>query len=133
MFDKKVVLVVDDDPTLLDMYTDRVRAEGGIVLDARDGDEALTKAQENKPQLIILDLMMPTLDGLDVLRHLKADPETSEIPILILTAVDDKDKRETAKKLGVETYLIKSEVLPYDVIAKARELISASEKNSRFI
>lgn len=120
----KVVLVVDDDLTLLEMYVERIKAEGAIVVSAKDGEEACLQATENHPHVILLDIMMPKVNGFDVLKKLKGNSETSEIPVIVLSALSDPAKEKMAFDLGAADFMVKSEVLPIDVIEKIRKYIS---------
>jgi DNA-binding response OmpR family regulator len=114
----KSVLLADDDLTLSEMYSERLKAEGFNVIVARDGQEALDKTKESHPNVILLDVMMPKFSGIEVLKKLKADPETKDIPILILTAlVQDKQKMDSMAS-GADDYIVKSESMPGDVVAK---------------
>ena len=89
----KSVLLVDDDLTLREMYESRLKAEGFVVNTARDGEEALDQATKNKPNVILLDIMMPKINGLDVLKKLKSQTETKDIPVIVLTAlIQDRDE-----------------------------------------
>lgn len=120
----KVILLVDDDLTLLEMYEDRLKAEGFSIVRATNGQEALQKAREIKPALIILDIMMPKVNGFDVLKDLRADNEYKDIPIIVLTAlIQDVDKAQ-GKKLGATDYIIKSETMPGEVIAKIKKALT---------
>ncbi|MEI6498882.1 MAG: response regulator [bacterium] len=123
MFEGKVILIVDDDPTLLEMYVERIRSEGAVVLQAIDGEDALVKARENHPNLIMLDVMMPKLNGLEVLGKLKADLSTWEIPVIILSALNDIEKKKAGISLGAVDYIVKSESLPSDVVEKIRSIL----------
>lgn len=123
MLNEKVILVVDDDPTLLGMYVERAKAEGAIVIEARNGEEALTQAMQNHPHLILLDIMMPKINGLDVLKELKSEDDTKNIPVIILTALADPQKHALGMQLGASDYIIKSETMPMDVIEKIKRLI----------
>lgn len=123
MFEGKVILIVDDDPTLLEMYVERIRAEGAVVLQAIDGEEAIAQAKENHPSLIMLDIMMPKLNGLEVLGQLKADLNTWEIPVIILSALNDEEKKKAGLALGAVDYIVKSDILPSDVIAKIKAIL----------
>jgi len=124
MFGDKVILIVDDDPTLLEMYVERIKSEGAIVLEAIDGDEAITVAKENKPAVILLDVMMPKKNGFEVLKDLKSDPETADIPVVILTALADDQKKREGMSLGATDFIVKSEMLPIDVVEKLRKIIA---------
>ncbi|MEX2361712.1 MAG: response regulator, partial [Patescibacteria group bacterium] len=81
------ILLVDDDLTLREMYFERLKAEGFTVEMAKDGEEALAKAADIKPSIILLDIMMPKINGLDVLRKLKEGEVTKNIPVIVLTAL----------------------------------------------
>jgi len=124
MFADKVVLVVDDDPTMLEMYVERIKSEGAIVLEAIDGEEAITQAKENHPAIILLDIMMPKINGFDVLKELKSDNDTANIPVVILTALADDQKKHEGMALGAADFIVKSETLPLDVVEKLRKIIA---------
>lgn len=126
----KVVMVVDDDTTLLEMYIERIKAEGAIVIDAKDGEEALQKASETRPSVILLDIMMPKVNGFDVLKQLKANPETAGVPVILLTALSDDQKRRQGLQLGAADYIVKAETLPVDVIEKLKKILSAPSSRS---
>lgn len=119
----KIILLVDDDLTLLEMYEDRLRAEGFEIVQATNGEEALKKAREKKPDLIILDIMMPKVNGFDVLKNLRADEEYRNIPIIVLTALIQDVDRVQGKKLGATDYIVKSETMPGEVIAKIKKAL----------
>jgi len=124
MLEGKVILIADDDLTLLEMYEERLKAEGCIIVTAKDGEEALEKVSESKPDLILLDIMMPKISGFEVLENLKKDPETSTIPVIILTALGDGAKRNYGMELGAADYIVKAETLPIDVIEKIRRALA---------
>ena len=114
----KVILLVDDDLTLREMYEERLKAEGFDIIQASNGEEAMAKAKESKPNIILLDIMMPKINGFDVLKEIKGDPELKDIPVIILTAlIQDVDKLQ-GKKLGAADYIVKSETMPGEVIQK---------------
>lgn len=119
----KVILLVDDDLTLLEMYEDRLKAEGFTIVQAKNGEEALNKAREVKPALVILDVMMPKVNGFDVLKNLRGDQEFKDIPIIMLTALIQDVDRAQGKKLGATDYIVKSETMPGEVIAKIKKAL----------
>lgn len=123
MEEGKVILLVDDDLTLREMYDERLKAEGFDIVQASDGQEALQKAREVKPNIILLDVMMPKINGFDVLKQLKEDPELKEIPVIILTALIQDVDRVQGKKLGAADYIVKSETMPGEVIAKIKNVL----------
>ena len=123
----KSVLLADDDLTLSEMYSVRLKAEGFNVIVARDGQEALDKTKESHPNVILLDVMMPKYSGIEVLKKLKADPDTKDIPVLILTAlVQDKQKMDSMAS-GADDYIVKSESMPGDVVAKVHAALENSK------
>lgn len=105
------VLIVDDDPATVELVQEVLVAKGYQVLTAGDGVEALRKVKEERPHLILLDIVMPKLDGLEVLRQLRAIDE--EVGVIIITAVTDKETRRQAIALGAFDYLTKPIDLPY--------------------
>jgi len=123
MEEGKVILLVDDDLTLREMYEERLKAEGFDIIQASNGEEAIKKAKENKPNVILLDIMMPKINGFDVLKELKADPDLKEIPVIVLTALIQDVDRVQGKKLGAVDYIVKSETMPGEVIAKIQNAI----------
>ncbi|MEK7096652.1 MAG: response regulator [Patescibacteria group bacterium] len=123
MLEGKVILVVDDDLDLSEMYAERFKAEGAVVEIAHDGREAIKLAEENRPHVILLDLMMPEVNGFEVLKALKGDDSTKEMPILVLTALVEADKYEKAKELGADGYVVKSELMPNEVVEKVKQML----------
>ena len=118
----KKVLVVDDEPYILRSLRMILEMEGYQVETASDGLEALKRVAENKPHLILLDIMMPNMDGYEVAKHLKGDPATSDIFILILTAKgQEKDKMRSAS-LGVDEHLTKP-FSPNKLLERVKEIL----------
>ena len=123
MEENKTILLVDDDLTLREMYEERLKSEGFTIVQASNGEEALSKAKDIKPNLILLDIMMPKINGFDVLKGLKADSELKDIPVIILTALIQDVDRVQGDKLGATDYIVKSETMPGEVITKIRNAI----------
>ncbi|MFA6493085.1 MAG: response regulator [Patescibacteria group bacterium] len=123
MAEGKLILLVDDDLTLLEMYGDRLKAEGFNIVQATNGEEALKKVREVKPSLVILDVMMPKVNGFDVLKNLRADVEFKETPVIILTALIQDVDRAQGKKLGATDYIVKSETMPGEIIDKIKKAL----------
>ena len=127
MSEQKVkILVADDDQVLLDMYKERLSLSGFEVITAMDGEEALNIAKKILPGVILLDVMMPKANGLDVLSTLKSIPETKHIPILILTALSQENYRQKGLSAGAADYIVKSETMPKDIVAKIKKAIKAN-------
>lgn len=106
------ILIVDDEKAVLEMYQDNLVREGFEVILASSGQEGLVKARDEKPDLILLDIIMPRLNGFDVLRELKSNPETAPIPVYLLTNLPQEAAGEKCKQLGGEGYLVKAEYEP---------------------
>ena len=119
---KKRILVVDDEEDILSVLKFRLEANNYEVLSATDGQEGLNKARSERPDLMILDLMLPKLDGYKVCRMLKFDEGYKNIPIIMFTARDQKKDEELGKEMGADAYIPKpfeSEVL----LEKIKELL----------
>ncbi len=104
---KSTIMVVDDDPDLVDILRARLEQREFNVMGVYSGSQALAGIEKQKPNLIVLDIMMPEMDGLEVLRRLKAAPETSSIPIILLTALDKDEDISTGYKMGADHYITK--------------------------
>lgn len=125
----KSILIVDDDLTLREMYVERLKVEGFTVDSAKDGEEAIAKAKSGHPNIILLDIMMPKINGLDVLKTLKNDDETKDIPVLLLTAlIQDIDKTKGMSN-GADDYIVKSETMPGEVIEKIKTALEKTTVN----
>ena len=114
------ILLVEDDEALAQMYTMRLQAEDFDVSHVANGEEALSAAIKYKPDLILLDAMMPKISGFDVLDILRNTPETANVRIIMLTALSQPKDKERAESLGVDDYLVKSQVVIADVIERIR-------------
>jgi len=118
------ILVADDDPMIIRLLEIKLSQAGYDVISAEDGLQALDAATKQVPDLIVLDGMMPGLDGFEVLRRLRDQPGTRNIPIIVLTARDQREDVEDALSSGASSYLVKP-VNPHDLIAViARHLAS---------
>ena len=117
---KKKILLVEDDETLAGVYIERLEAEGFDVRHVANGEDALSNAVEYKPDLILLDVMMPKISGFDVLDILRNTPETTNVRIVMLTALSQPKDKERAEQLGVDDYLVKSQVVIADVIERVK-------------
>jgi two-component system, OmpR family, alkaline phosphatase synthesis response regulator PhoP len=104
---KKKVLAVDDEEDILELVRYNLGREGFEVLGAASGEQALKRARAEKPDVIVLDLMLPGIDGLDVARELKSDPQTRPIPIIMLTAKGEEADVVTGLELGADDYITK--------------------------
>jgi two-component system phosphate regulon response regulator PhoB len=112
----KRILFVEDDDALASVYVTRLQAEGFEVKRVANGEDALAVTIEFKPDLILLDAMMPKVSGFDVLDILRNTPETADLKIIMLTALSQDSDKQRAKDLGVDEYLVKSQVVIGEVI-----------------
>lgn len=117
---KKKILLVEDDKALAAVYVARLQLEGFDIRHVINGEEALTAAMAYKPDLIVLDAMMPKITGFDVLDILRNTPETSNVRIIMLTALSQEKDKETARRLGADDYLVKSQVVIGDVVERIK-------------
>ena len=117
---KKRILLVEDDIALSAVYKSRLELEGFDIREVNNGEDALSAALEYKPDLIVLDAMMPKISGFDVLDILRNTPETGHIKIVMLTALSQPKDKERAENLGVDDYLVKSQVVIGDVVQRIR-------------
>lgn len=117
---KKKILLVEDDIALSQVYQSRLELEGFEVRGVDNGELALTAAVEFKPDLILLDAMMPKISGFDVLDILRNTPETTNVRVIMLTALSQPKDKERAEQLGVDEYLVKSQVVINDVVERVR-------------
>ncbi len=117
---KKKILLVEDDTALAAVYKSRLELEGFEVHEVNNGEDALSAAIEFKPNLILLDAMMPKISGFDVLDILRNTPETTNIRVIMLTALSQPKDKERAEALGVDDYLVKSQVVIGDVVERVK-------------
>ncbi len=115
---KKRILLVEDDEVLAGVYQDRLELEGFEQKWVADGEKALSVALEFKPDLILLDVMMPRISGFDVLDILRNTKETADVKIIMLTALSQEKDKKKALDLGVDDYLVKTQVVINDVIER---------------
>lgn len=117
----KKILLVEDDDSLATVYQTRLQAEGFDTRRVPNGEEALSNTLEYKPDLILLDVMMPKVSGFDVLDILRNTPETAQVKIIMLTALSQDSDKQRAQELGVDDYLVKSQVVIADVVDRIKQ------------
>ena len=117
---KKKILLVEDDVALAAVYKSRLDLEGFDTREVNNGEEALSAAVEYRPDLILLDAMMPKISGFDVLDILRNTPDTTNIRVIMLTALSQPKDKQRAEALGVDDYLVKSQVVIGDVIERVK-------------
>jgi len=120
----KKILIIEDDSFLLQMYSTKFELEGFVVESALDGSRGLALAKKIKPSVILLDLLMPKMDGFEVLQAIKADEEIKDIPVIILSNLSQREEVKKCFDLGAEDYLIKAHFVPAEVINKIKKLIN---------
>lgn len=119
------IMLVEDDKNLSAIYRDRLLAEGYDIVSAHDGEEALAMAVNEKPNLIISDIMMPKISGFDMLDILRSTPETKNTKVIMMTALSQVEDQQRAAKLGADKYLVKSQVTLDDVARVVREVLES--------
>lgn len=129
------ILLVEDDVNLRDIYFARFQADNYELVVASNGEEALATAVKEKPDLILLDVMMPRISGFDVLDILRSTPETAKTKVIMMTALSEQADKDRGKSLGVDEYLVKSQVTLEDVVATVQKVLgntttSASQESA---
>ena len=121
---KNIILVVEDENSLSEVLEDKFEKEGYKVIIAKDGAEGLKKSLEEHPDLILLDIIMPKMDGMTMLSKLREDKWGKEVPVILLTNLSDQHKIDEGTKDGVYDYLIKAEWKLEDVVEKVKEKLA---------
>ncbi len=116
----KKILLVEDDDALASTYLMRLQAEGFDVQRVSNGEDALAAAKNYKPNLVLLDAMMPKVSGFDVLDILRNTPETANLKVIMLTALSQESDKQRAQGLGVDDYMVKSQVVMSDVVDRIK-------------
>lgn len=117
---KKRILLVEDDDALASVYFSRLQAEGFDIKRVANGEDALAAAKEQHPDLVLLDVMMPKVSGFDVLDILRNTPETANLKVIMLTALSQDTDKQRAQSMGVDDYLVKSQVVISDVVDRIK-------------
>ena len=117
------ILFVEDEPSLQKAISELLTQEGFEIFSAIDGEEGLKMAKKEKPNLILLDLILPKKDGFEVLKELKADSELKDIPVIVLTNLEGMGDVEKALELGATTYLVKANYELEDVVTKIKDFL----------
>jgi DNA-binding response OmpR family regulator len=122
----KKILVIEDEDSLSEVLFNKLTFEGFDVLVAKDGFEGLRLASENHPDLIILDIIMPEMDGVSMLQKLRNDDWGKEVPVIMLTNLSDTDKISEVMTLGVDDFLVKANWEITDLVKKIKEKLKIS-------
>lgn len=122
--DGKRILIVEDDAFIRDIYGVKFSNEGFEVILAENGMEAIRKLEDTTPDVILLDMIMPYMDGMEVLKKIKENQVWKNIPTIMLTNISEKEKINQGKDFGVKEYLIKSHFTPAEVVEKVNSLFA---------
>ncbi len=123
MLGTKKILIVEDDHYLLKAYRIKMEKSGFDVVTAVDGLEGLKLAKKEKPDLIVLDLLLPKIDGFEFLKKIKSDEELKNIPVITISVLGQKTDQERAIALGAEEYFIKTDYKLEEIIGKIKEYL----------
>lgn len=124
MTNQNKILLVEDDPMVVRMYQKKLDKEGFRVTVAFNGQEGLEALKKEKPDLILLDIMMPKMNGIEMLKKVKADPAAKNIPVVILTNLGDRPEDvQKAKDLGAEDYWVKANISLKEVVEKIKKIL----------
>ena len=124
MADKKIkILLIEDDSFLSGMYDTKLKLEGFDVVLAEDGAKGLELAVSQGPDIILLDIILPKMDGFTALKHLKENTETKKIPVILMTNLGQKEDVERGIALGAQDYLVKAHFMPSEVVEKIRKYL----------
>jgi DNA-binding response OmpR family regulator len=116
----KTILIIEDDRFLREVISQKLLKEGYNPVGAVDGEEGIRKVKEIKPDLVLLDLILPGIDGFEVLSQMKEDPLLAQIPVIILSNLGQKEEIEKGLKMGAVDYLIKAHFTPGEIIEKIK-------------
>ena len=120
----KKVLVVEDEVFIQSMYADQLRGAGFLVSTAGDGEAGLAAVEENQPDAVLLDILLPKLDGFEMLKRLRANPRFAKVPVIILTNLSQPEDVERGLALGANDYLVKARFLPSEIVDKVKSLLT---------
>jgi len=119
----KKILIVEDDKFLRELIAQKLIKEGYNIVEAVDGEKGIKSVKDEKPDLVLLDLILPGIDGFEVLSKIKEDPVLSQVPVIILSNLGQKDDIERGLKIGAADYLIKAHFTPGEIIEKVKTIL----------
>jgi DNA-binding response OmpR family regulator len=122
------ILVVEDEASLLDLYQVKLLQEGYEVFVAKNGEEGFDLAKEYIPDLVLLDILMPDVDGYAMLKKVKDDPKTKKVPVIIFSNLSQKEEIEKGLRLGARDFIIKTSVTPGELAVKVKEYLKILKK-----
>ena len=119
----KKIVIAEDDKFISEMYIAKLSSEGFDVEYAQDGKEAIEKICEIQPDIVLLDILMPKMNGIEVLKKIRADKKIKNTPVIILTNANEKDHVSKAMEMGANDYLIKASFTPDEIVSKIKETL----------
>jgi len=119
----KKIVIIEDDKFLRELISKKLSDAGYEVLEAIDGEEGIKRVKESKPDLVLLDLILPGIDGFEVLSQIKQDPLFSDLPVIILSNLGQKEDVEKGLKLGAVDFLVKAHFTPGEIIEKIKKIL----------
>lgn len=119
----KKILVVEDDKFLRELITRKLDEMGYSTISAVDGEEGAKKVKEEKPDLVLLDLILPGMDGFEVLAGIKQNPQTSSVPVIVFSNLGQVEDVEKGMKLGATDYMVKAHFTPVEIIEKVKKVL----------
>ncbi len=117
------ILIIEDDKFLRDLIVRKLRREGYKTSEAIDGEDGFKKIKVEKPTLVLLDLILPVIDGFEVLTKMKDSPELSKIPVMVLSNLGQAEDMERVKKFGVVDYIVKAYLTPNEIIERIKSVL----------
>ncbi len=120
----KKILVIEDDPFLSEMYLNKLTEAGFEAEVISDGKKGLSAIKEKCPDLALLDIVLPKMDGFEVLREVRADKKLKNIPIILLTNLGQKNEVEKGISLGADEYIVKAHFTPAAIVAKVKQILA---------
>lgn len=130
MSNDNTILLVEDDTFLIDILVQKFKSDGYTVIHAGDGETALKKVHENDPDLIFLDIILPGMNGFEVLKKLKDDDTIGDIPVAFLSNLGQKEDIEKGKRLGAVDFIVKANHSLDEIVAKAGEILESNPQGS---
>lgn len=117
------ILIVEDETNIRTMYADILREEGYEVIEQGDGKGGLETVMAGDWDLLLLDIMLPKLDGIELLKRMKDNPSTKDKPIIVLTNLEDNRIKETCFNLGVKEFIVKSNIIPSEIVLSVKKYV----------
>lgn len=119
----KTILIIEDDQFLRELMVRKIVSEGFNSIESETGEEGIEKIKKEKPDLVLLDIVLPGIDGIEVLKEIKEDPSMKSIPVIILSNLAGPEEIERGLKLGAADYFIKAHMTPREIVEKAKDFL----------